>query len=259
MSTLNQTGVVWDSITKNGKFELFELQVARGQITNHSVLNIFGYQTSVTTAVIPVWENASTYTYPTSALAMTYASTSNETLTMTVNGLDANYAIATDTVTFSGGTSGTATNGTAFFRINSMIITSTATLGGTNAGQITAKNGGTTYAQINAGVGKTQMAIYTVPAGYSFFLNRIDVFASNPYTSANNLTFINWQQSGLTNVAYNIAQSPFTSILDIHRQYPLVYNEKTDIQFRVSTSAGTYAVGAFGEGVLVANATNTAF
>ena len=229
------------------------MQVSRNQITGHSVLNIFGYQASVTTASIPVWENASAYTYPTSALTMTYASTASETLTMTVTGLDANYAVVTDTVTFTAGTSGTATNGTQFFRINSMIVTSTGTLGGANVGTITAKNGGTTYAQIAIGVGKTQMAIYTVPAGFSFYLNRIDVFASNPYTSANNLTFINWQQNPATKVAFNIAQSPFISILDIHRQYPLIYTEKTDIQFRVNTSAGTYAVGAFGEGVLVAN------
>ena len=249
----SQAFVINDSVTKRGYHEPFELQVSRNQITGHSVLNIFGYQASVTTTSIPVWENASVYTYPTSALTMTYASTASETLTMTVTGLDANYAVVTDTVTFTAGTSGTATNGTQFFRINSMVVTSTGTLGGTNVGTITAKNGGTTYAQIAIGVGKTQMAIYTVPAGFSFHLNRIDVFASNPYTSANNLTFINWQQNPATKVAFNVAQSPFISILDIHRQYPLIYTEKTDIQFRVNTSAGTYAVGAFGEGVLVAN------
>ena len=249
----SQAFVINDSVTKRGYHEPFELQVSRNQITGHSVLNIFGYQASVTTTSIPVWENASVYTYPTSALTMTYASTASETLTMTVTGLDANYAVVTDTVTFTAGTSGTATNGTQFFRINSMIVTSTGTLGGSNVGTITAKNGGTTYAQIAIGVGKTQMAIYTVPAGFSFHLNRIDVFASNPYTSANNLTFINWQQNPATKVAFNVAQSPFISILDIHRQYPLIYTEKTDIQFRVNTSAGTYAVGAFGEGVLVAN------
>ena len=249
----SQAFVINDSVTKRGYHEPFELQVSRNQITGHSVLNIFGYQASVTTTSIPVWENASVYTYPTSALTMTYASTASETLTMTVTGLDANYAVVTDTVTFTAGTSGTATNGTQFFRINSMIVTSTGTLGGSNVGTITAKNSGTTYAQIAIGVGKTQMAIYTVPAGFSFYLNRIDVFASNPYTSANNLTFINWQQNPATKVAFNVAQSPFISILDIHRQYPLIYTEKTDIQFRVNTNAGTYAVGAFGEGVLVAN------
>jgi hypothetical protein len=45
------------------------------------------------------------------------------------------------------------------------------------AGVITLTNGGTTYAQINTGVfngttsslGATQQAIYTVPAGYTFY------------------------------------------------------------------------------------------
>jgi len=43
------TGVVNQSITRVGRYEPFELQVARGQITGHSVVNIFGYQPSVTT------------------------------------------------------------------------------------------------------------------------------------------------------------------------------------------------------------------
>ena len=86
-------GVVNQSITRIGRNEPFELQVARSQISFHNVVNIFGYQASVTTASIPVWENASVYTYPTSALTMTYASTASETLTMTVTGLDANTSI----------------------------------------------------------------------------------------------------------------------------------------------------------------------
>jgi len=32
----------------------------------------------------------------------------------------------------------------------------------------------TTYAQINTGIGRTQAAIYTVPAGYTFYLSRVD-------------------------------------------------------------------------------------
>ena len=46
-----------------------------------------------------------------------------------------------------------------------MIITS-----GNATGVITAKNGGTTYAQITAGNGRSQMSIYTVPAGYTALL-----------------------------------------------------------------------------------------
>jgi len=42
MATIYQSGVVWDSITKNGKHEPFELQVGRGLITNHQPVEIFG-------------------------------------------------------------------------------------------------------------------------------------------------------------------------------------------------------------------------
>jgi hypothetical protein len=248
MSAFTSTGAVNQSITRIGRNEPFELQVARNQITFHNVVNIFGYQPSVTTTSIPVWENASAYTFPSSALVMTLlsSSASDTNVSVLINGLDANYNMISETVTGINGTTGVTTTN-SYLRINSMFVTSTTAL----VGNITAKNSTTTYAQINAGVNKTQMAIYTVPAGYSFYLNRIDVFASNPYTSANYLTFTNVQTTN--GVTFAVAQSPFISILDIHRQYPLAYAEKTDIQFQVKTSSSTYAVGAFGEGVLVKN------
>jgi len=43
------------SITRKGQTEPFDLQVARGQIYGHSVLNIYGYQASVGTSFVPVW------------------------------------------------------------------------------------------------------------------------------------------------------------------------------------------------------------
>lgn len=246
MSAFVTTGTVSPSITRTGRNEPFELQVARGQITFHSVVNVFGYQPLVSTGNYAVWENVAAYTFPSSAVVMTLqsSSASDTGVSVLINGLDANYNMISETVTGVNGTTGTTTVN-SYLRINSMFVTTTTA----TVGNITAKNGGTTYAQINAGVGKTQMAIYTVPAGYEFYLNRIDVFASNPYTSSNFLTFTNQQSAG--GVTLNIAQSPFVSILDVHRQYPLKYAAQTDIQFKVATSAGTYAVGAFGEGVLV--------
>jgi hypothetical protein len=50
------------SVTRAGAYEPFDLQVARGQIAGHSVVSIFGYQASVTTTVLPIWENATVYT-----------------------------------------------------------------------------------------------------------------------------------------------------------------------------------------------------
>ena len=63
---MSNIGIV-RSITQVGTYEPFELQVARGQITGHSTVNIYGVQASVATSYIPVWENASAYTYPASA------------------------------------------------------------------------------------------------------------------------------------------------------------------------------------------------
>ena len=49
------------SVTRAGAYEPFDLQVARCQIYGHSVVSLFGYQSSVTTTAIPIWENATTY------------------------------------------------------------------------------------------------------------------------------------------------------------------------------------------------------
>jgi hypothetical protein len=59
------------SVTVQGAYEPFDLQVARNQIMGHQVVSIFGYQSSVTTTAIPIWENAAAYVYPTSATTLT--------------------------------------------------------------------------------------------------------------------------------------------------------------------------------------------
>ena len=101
MATIYQSGVNWPSITQNGKFEPFELQVARGQITNHAPQNIFGYGTTPATANLfrTVWENMNSteYVFPSSALTMNLVSaTAGDTATITIVGLDANNNVLTE-------------------------------------------------------------------------------------------------------------------------------------------------------------------
>ena len=53
------TNNVLNSISRQAKTEPFDLQVARNQITGHSQIFIFGYQSGVGSATsIPIWENA---------------------------------------------------------------------------------------------------------------------------------------------------------------------------------------------------------
>ena len=274
MGTFSQSGVVWDSITKNGKHEPFELQVGRGLITNHQPVEIFGYSTQVAgTALGPLWEgltqSGGNYAYPGSAGVVVLLSASGATdagLIIQVNGLDSNYNLLSETVTLNG--SGTATTANSFLRINNMFVTN-----GTNAGNITGKIATVLYAQINAGVGQTQMSLYTVPKGYTFYLTYVQGNASIGFTSSNYMIFSEYNKFNLAATSqengYNytlngnttlLSQSPFVQIFNISYTIPIGHPGGTDLQFQMKSNSGGPFVGSiFAGGYLIADATNTNF
>lgn len=238
------------SITRFGNTEPFELQVERNQIAWHANVNVQGYNALHGDQFRAVWEksNDTNYVFPPSAVEMTFSSGSAETCTMRVFGLDANYAIKNATVTFSNSTSGVVTSGTAtFFRINAMQIVS-----GTSVGNITAVNGGTTYAQINAGTGRSQASIYTVPAGYTFYLTRAQAFTTNNGTQ--HCTYRVYSQTisnGITTPLI-VLSAPFTQSYSSTRVVPRAYPEKTDVQWQLKQS--NPAPGSIQlEGILIKN------
>ena len=226
----------------------YEQLVSEGVISGSQVRNIFGWQSSTTTSFIPLWENATAYTYPGSALTMTVtsASATDDGGTVTIIGLDASYNVITDTVTANNAVAPTTSIG--FYRINDVIFSKST---GANAGDITISNGGTTYAKILTGVGRNQASIFTVPAGKSFYLYRIDAF-SNDSTAAKPGLFRNYVQYN-TGQIYVVARTTFTNNMNIQRRIPFKYNEKTDIQFQLSTGSGTHEMNVFGEGILKDN------
>lgn len=238
------------SISQARRTENFELQIERGQIPNHSLVNVQGFNTAQPNGFRAVWERSDTvdYVFPASALAMTFSSTSAETLTMVVSGLDANYVMKTATVTFTASTTGTVTNGTStFFRINSMRITS-----GTSVGTITAENGGVYYAQINAGAGISQASIYTVPAGYTFYLTRAQAFTTNNGNQFCTYRVYSQRISGGVTTPQVVLSAPFTQFYSSTRVVPRGYVEKTDIQWQLSQS--NPAPGSIQlEGILIKN------
>lgn len=243
------------SITRTGRNEPFEVQVSRGQISWHSVVNVQGYNALHPTGFRAVWELSATneYIYPSSAVSMTFSSTSTETITMMVFGLDGNYAVKQAVVSFSASSTGVVTSGTdVFFRINAMVITS-----GTSVGTITASDGGTVYAQINAGTGRSQASIYTVPSGYTFFLTRAQAFSTN--NGNQYCTYRVYSQTIPNGVVTPliVLSAPFTQFYSSTRIYPRPYVEKTDIQWQLSQS--NPAPGSIQlEGLLVKNDAGTA-
>ena len=241
------------SVTVQGAYEPFDLQVARNQIMGHQVVSIFGYQSAVTTTSIPVWENAAAYVYPTTASTLTLVSTSasdDTSAKILISGLDANFSPISETLAMNGTTGVTTVN--SYFRINSMIMVSPGTGQNTNIGTITLKQTTNTLSQINAGVGKSQSTVYTVPAGYSFYLDVAEVNTSNSYTSSTIVTYKVQAINNVTGVKLSVLQQPFVSIYTINRSSdPFIYTEKTDIQWQLSTSTGSIAAGVVITGKLI--------
>ena len=249
------------SITKLGAYEPFELQIARNQITWHSEQNIFAYGTTPATAGAyrTVWENMATtdYSFPSSATTMTLTGGSGDTATITIVGLDANYSPITENLALNGATGVTTAN--AYLRINSMFVSAGSTTNPANV--VTLANSGTTYAQINTAVvngttgsvGTTQMAVYTVPAGYTFYGYRYGAYSSFNGNSANYTTY-----RAVTNVSSGvqriIVQTPFNTVYEVQRHFPLAYSEKTDLRFQIAPSAAAAAVVSINiGGVLIKN------
>ena len=248
------------SVTRSGAYEPFDLQVSRNQIYGHSTLSLFGYQSAVGNTKIPVWENATAYTYITSASTLTLVSTSasdDTTAKVLISGLDSSFNPISETLALNGLTGVTTAN--SYFRVNSLLMTTPGTSQTTNVGTITLKQSSNVIAQINVGIGKSQMAIYTVPAGYSFFLDLAEVNTSNSYTSSNIITYSVQAINNATGVKLAVLQQPFVSIYVANRSSdPFLYTEKTDIQWQLVTStATTVSAGVILAGKLIQNNTNT--
>ncbi|CAB4130501.1 hypothetical protein UFOVP120_4 [uncultured Caudovirales phage] len=256
------------SITQSGLYEPFELQVARLQILGHTEQNIFAYGTTPATAGTfrTVWENMATteYVFPSSALTMQLVSAAaGDTASITITGLDANYLIISETLVLNGTTNVPTTK--QFFRVNNMVVSSGSA---TNpAGVVTLSNGGTIYAQINTSVfngttssiGQTQMSVFTVPAGYTFYGYRYGAYSSFNGNTANYTTYraVTNSSAGVQKV---IVQTPFNTAYEVQRHFPLPYAEKTDLRWQIAPSAATAAIVSVNiGGVLISNDVSAQF
>lgn len=248
------------SITRVGSYEPFELQVARGQIPWHSQVNIFGYQNAVTTSgPYPVWEVVGAYTYPSVASTMLlYSSSASDTnCAVVINGLDGNYNTISETLVLTNGTTG-VTTANSYLRINSIVaLDASYTL---PVGTIILGNAGKTavYAQMNAGIYKSQMAIYTVPAGYTFYLLRVDAYVNEPGGGNNYAHYRVYQKNNVTGQTFYVLQSPFIGRYEARRVIPFPYTEKSDLQWQIQAGTSTTPAGIIIEGILIKDDAGTA-
>jgi len=254
----------YSSATRQGAYEPFELQVARGQVDGHKTLFKFGINGVVGTSVETVWAEGGTYAYPASATVMKISSSSADDAaagtgarTVAIFGLDASYNEINETVTLDGQTAVNTTN--SFLRIFRMYVV-TAGSGATAAGTIYAGTGtvtsgvpATIYGVIALNANQTQMAFWTVPAGYTLYLTGL--FYTSGNTNANAWTNFQLIQRPLGGVFRQQSSSRVPGngdfVVDLHT--PLAFAEKTDIEVRAVASTSPSNVSAEFEGIYIKN------
>lgn len=236
------------SISRIGTTEPFEIQVSRGQITYHSQLFKYGYNPLIINANETIWDGGGIYSYPSSALAMTATSASGATdagVTGIIFGLDADYQEVSEAFTLNG--SGTYTTTQTFLRVFRAYITGATA----PAGNINIANGGTTYARITAGENQTLMAVYTVPAGKTMYIEK-GTATHGTDTSGAYMTcrFVVREQGSVFRTAYKF------DLIGDHLQFefelPLKVPEKSDVEVRAICSKNqNNAISASWQAILI--------
>jgi len=177
--------------------------------------------------------------------------------TVSVQGLDQDYNEVAETVTLTGQTAVLTT--TTFIRVFRAFVI-TAGSGGTAAGTIYVGTGtvtagvpATVYADIPVGENQTLMAIWTVPAGYTFYMYR-GTFSAASNNAAQYILgkFMIRPFGGVFRNAADVTSN--SNLIPYDFEIPLAVPEKADIEARAIALSGTnfYSTASF-EGVYIKN------
>ena len=210
------------TITVDGIMTPYLIGIAQGLVSGTSSINKFGYRVSIPNSYQTIWDGAADYAYAAAGTVLAVAdnTVSDNNGTVEVQGLDQNYALITETLTIGG-----AASSNQFLRVfRARMITSNT--GTTNVDEIRIKRATTDLAIILAAAGQTLMSLYTIPAGKTGYLIRLqgNVDANNDAL----FRLISRPLNGSFNVKgqFGVFASGFT----VDYPIPLVFTEKTDLQ-----------------------------
>ena len=152
------------------------LAISSGLVPGQSVVNKFGSNEAVSDATEEViWDGGGTsYPFPTTALMTKLVQATDEVLTdanatIEIQGLDANWALVTQTAELDGADTTTeVTLTTPLLRCFRMKVLEDIVLAADVS--VVATGGGTTYATITTGNNQTLMCIYSVPVGKTAYM-----------------------------------------------------------------------------------------
>lgn len=228
------------SISRFGKTEPFQLQVARGQIAWHRSVVVFGFNGDVDSNPETIWPGGGILAFPSAALQMTVSSSSaNDTSsgtgarTIYISGLDANYNEVSETITLNGQTAVTTVN--SYIHINEAYVATTGS-GNSAAGSIyigtgvvTAGVPATVYDIIAFDYNRRVTGSYTIPAGYTGYVSE-GLFSAGQSGGSNAVTG-RLMTRGTNNIRLTAAVVTLNNgTADYVFEYPIGVPEKTTIE-----------------------------
>ena len=255
------------STTKCGKNEPFELQVARGQISWHRSVTIFGYNSDVDTSLETVWPYGGLLPYPSNALQLSVSSdNANDTSagtgarTVYLEGLDADHNTISEVVTLNGQTAVTTTR--SYLHINNCYVL-TAGSGNSAAGTIyfgtgvvTAGVPATVYDVIQFDYNARVTGSYTVPSGYTAYVSQ-GLFSSGQSSGSGPVTG-RLMTRGTNNIRLTAAVTTVNNgAADYSFEYPIVIPEKTTVEAQAVGAATNNACTSMFVLVLIKNDAGT--
>lgn len=231
-------------------------RVLEGWLTVHK----FGSNPAITTATDPeeIWSVGGVFTYanqfPAAATTVTLvcASTDDDIAgtgarTVTIVGINGAGAELSQTVNCEGndGAGGITSVPVDLKRVHRMYVASVgAGATHTNVGAIDATIGGNVVAQIEAGAGQTEMAVYTVPTGYSkYYLTNWSVRVSGIVAAAEAYCTLMLHRSGVVRHQGDVvAVKTGATLADVRLDNWITLLAGDDVWIRVQEVSATTAV-----------------
>ena len=223
----------------------WKLQTARGKLRNAFHIHKFGRNSAPANGVEEtVWDGSNLYPWATwdagaDNVYLKSSATGDESKTIFIQGLDADFNLQSETVTLDAAdsTTGVASANTYVRLFRMYNIGDTDFVG--NVGAHYGSAGGTLVAQVLIGQGQTLMAVYTVPAGHTAYLMKYDFSGSANAAISSRLLF------RPPNNVFRIQHSGavYGGQYDYEFQIPISIPEKTDIDLRLTASTGSAVLG----------------
>ena len=249
------------SISRIGRTEPFELQVARGQIYGHSVRHVFGYNPDVDSSEETVWAINGILGHPASPTIMTVSSSSADDAaagtgarTVFIEGVNGTGGLVTETVTLDGQTAVSTVN--SYDAIERMVVLTVGS-GEKNAGLIYIGTGTVTsgvpavpYNVMGIGENNAITGHFTCPAGFTAYLTKGSISVGP--TVANQFVLGRLKlrgTDGITRTAAKVTVQSGTAEFDFY--YPVKINATECITATAQGSGNNAAVSSYFQIVLV--------